>query len=226
MGASPLFVMTTAQSVKHRVIEVRDLSETAYVLRFDRRGLLFDPGQYIALGLPGRIERREYSIYSSVDDDGLEVLVKEVAQGLVSCQLRRLEPGAELAVEGPYGFFTIDREMRGRGFTLIATGTGISPHHCLVLSYPQLDYTVLHGVRHPEECYDRKVFEPHRYVRCISRNDGGDFRGRVTDYLEQHPQDPERLFYLCGNCDMIYEAFDILRGQGVPPEHLFAEVYF
>jgi ferredoxin--NADP+ reductase len=42
----------------------------------------------------------------------------------------------------------------------------------------------------------------------------------VTDYLREHPADPAWLCYLCGNCDMIYEAFDILRSQ------LFAEVYF
>jgi ferredoxin--NADP+ reductase/benzoate/toluate 1,2-dioxygenase reductase subunit len=218
--------MTTARSVRHRVLEVRGLSTTAYVLRFDRRGLAFEPGQYLALGLPGHIDRREYSIYSSESDDGLEVLVKEVPEGLVSRQLRRLDRGAELAVEGPYGFFTIDREMRGRGFTLIATGTGISPHHCFVRSYPELDYTVLHGVRHPDERYDHHVFAPDRYVSCISQHEGGDFRGRVTEYIKEQPQDPERLFYLCGNCDMIYEAFDTLRGQGVPSEHLFAEVYF
>ena len=40
------------------------------------------------------------------------------------------------------------------------------------------------------------------------------------------PVDPRTLCYLCGNCDMIYETFDILKRHGVPPEQLYAEVYF
>ena len=42
----------------------------------------------------------------------------------------------------------------------------------------------------------------------------------------EHPADPESLGYLCGSCDMIYEAFDLLRGQGVEPGQLFAEVCY
>jgi len=65
-----------------------------------------------------------------------------------------------------------------------------------------------------------------RLVACVSREAGGDFHGRVTDYLRRHPVQPATLCYLCGNSDMIYEAVDILKGYGVPPAHLFAEVYF
>jgi ferredoxin--NADP+ reductase/benzoate/toluate 1,2-dioxygenase reductase subunit len=93
-------------------------------------------------------------------------------------------------------------------------------------SYPELNYRLLHGVRYGSELYDRKIFDPRRFVACVSREPGGDFHGRVTDYLRQHPVDPAARCYLCGNSDMIYEAIDILRGYGVPSAHLFAEVYF
>lgn len=52
------------------------------------------------------------------------------------------------------------------------------------------------------------------------------FRGRITEYLRAHSVDPESSCYLCGNSDMIYEAFAILRSSGVPRSRLFAEVYF
>lgn len=215
------------QGTTHRVHHVRRVSETAYVLRVDRHSLSFEPGQYINVGLKGSIAMREYSIYSGADEDFLEILVKEVDGGLVSKALAKLTEGDPVAVEGPFGFFTIDAEERSAGrFLFIGTGTGVSPFHCFSLSYPKLDYTVIHGVRTSAERYDHEVFARDRYISCVSREPGGDYRGRVTAYLKEHPVDPASLCYLCGNCDMIYEAFDILRGQGVPPNHLFAEVYF
>ncbi len=179
------------------------------------------------LGLPGAIARREYSIYSGAGDDFLEVLVREIEGGLVSRALKRCEPGDVVSVEGPYGLFITDRSQRSSGrYLFVGTGTGISPFHCLARSYPEIDYLLLHGVRSAGERYEDETFDPSRCVTCVSRGEGGDFQGRVTDYLRSHPVDPGRLAYLCGNSDMIYEVFAILRGQGVARHHLFAEVYF
>jgi ferredoxin--NADP+ reductase/benzoate/toluate 1,2-dioxygenase reductase subunit len=210
-----------------RVRHVRDLSPSAYMLRFDRSGLQFRPGQYLIAGLEGRLDRREYTIYSGPGEDYLEILVKEIEGGLVSRALRRCRPGDVLAVQGPFGCFTIEEQQLARGrFLFVASGTGVSPFHCFASSYPGLNYRLLHGVRSGSELYDREVFVPARLASCLSREAGGDYRGRVTAYLREHPVDPESLCYLCGSCDMIYEAFDILRGQGVQPERLFAEVYY
>jgi len=206
---------------------LRSLSPATFVLRFDRGGISFRPGQYLRLGLPERIDRREYSIYSAVGDAYLEVLVREVEGGLVSGQLRRLRPGDELAVEGPFGTFTRpnDASVQGR-YLLVATGTGISPFHSFALSDSTLDYLLLHGVRASSEFYEHSSFDSRRLVRCVTRERGGDFAGRVTDYLRSHPQGSDALCYLCGNCDMIYEAFAILRDQGFAPERIYTEVYF
>jgi ferredoxin--NADP+ reductase/benzoate/toluate 1,2-dioxygenase reductase subunit len=211
----------------HRVHHVRRLSAGTFVLRFDRHDLHFEPGQYVNLGIPGSIARREYSLYSGAGDDFLEVLVREIPGGLVSGALSRCRPGDALAVEGPYGLFTTDpAERTGARYLFVGSGTGISPFHSLTRSYPDLEYRLLHGVRTAEERHDYRSFEPSRYVACISRGQGGDYAGRVTHYLRHHPVEPDRLCYLCGNSDMIYEAFGILRDQGVPRDRLFAEVYF
>jgi ferredoxin--NADP+ reductase/benzoate/toluate 1,2-dioxygenase reductase subunit len=225
----------TVQSTTPRVHEIRDLSDSTYVVRFDRRSMEFEPGQYVSVGARGDINMREYSVYSPADVDYLEILVKEVEAGYVSKQLRRLRPGDEIAVDGPFGYFLIDEAVRStRRFLFIATGTGISPFHCFVKSYPGLDYRLLHGVRSAHERYEHECFAADRVTTCLSRDPdavarAGDERvvaGRVTDYLRAHPVEPDTLCYLCGNCDMIYEAFDVLKGHGVPPEQLFAEVYF
>lgn len=209
----------------HRVHAIRWLNDDSYVLRFDRHGLAFEPGQYVSVGAAGDVDMREYSIYSGVEQDFLEILVRKVAAGYVSQRLAKLQPGDELSVDGPFGYFTIEPELRSAKHLFIATGTGISPFHNFALSYRQLDYRLLHGIRTLEDRYEHSLFGS-RYTSCVSRAEGGDFSGRVTDYLRSSTIDPETRYYLCGNCDMIYECFDILQASGVPHHNLFAEVYF
>jgi ferredoxin--NADP+ reductase/benzoate/toluate 1,2-dioxygenase reductase subunit len=209
----------------------RDVSEAAFVLRLERGGLAFRPGQWINLGRVGSLQRREYTIYSPPSEDFLEVLVKEVEGGTVSRDLRRCQAGEVLEVDGPHGSFCIEPEAASGKFLFIGTGTGVSPFHCLALSHPHLDYLLLHGVRSPQQLYDRETFDLQRLVACISgaerlESEPRVYRGRVTTYLRESPVDPARLCYLCGNSDMIYESYSILRSYGVPASHIFAEVYF
>ena len=216
---------------EHRVRALRRLSPSAYVLRLERGGLAFEPGQYVTLGLPGSTARREYSIYSGSGDPFLEVLVKQVEGGAVSHQLARLAPGAVLELDGPFGYFLVAEAARSRPLLLVASGTGIAPFHCFTRSYPDLNYRLLHGVRTAAETYDRGVYPAGRYLACVSREPAaapapGWFRGRVTAYLRQHPAAAGTLCYLCGNSEMIFEAFDILKAAGIPSTDLFAEVYF
>ena len=214
---------------EHRVQSVRWLSPSAYVLRLERRELAFEPGQYLTLGLPGSTARREYSIYSGSSDPFLEVLIKQVEGGAVSHQLARLAPGAALECDGPFGYFTIAEPSRRRPLLFVASGTGIAPFHCFTRSYPDLDYHLLHGVRITTETYDRDRYPPAHYLACLSREPnsvGSSFAGRVTAYLRAHPAAPGTRCYLCGNSEMIFDAFDILKAGGIPSSDLFAEVYF
>ena len=223
----------TIEAARHAVLALRDLSESAYVLRIERKGLDFEPGQYIHVGpLPG-IDRREYSVYSAPGDDFLEILVKEVPEGVVSPSLRRLAAGEHVDVEGPFGFFRIEEGDLAAPFLFIATGTGISPFHCHTRSRPQLDYTLIHGVRSAAELYDHGAYDAGRLVSCISRPEGApppaaarNFRGRVTDWLRENPAPENCMAYLCGSCDMIYEVYDILGAQGLSSDRIHAEVYF
>jgi ferredoxin--NADP+ reductase/benzoate/toluate 1,2-dioxygenase reductase subunit len=193
----------------------------------EKKGMVFRAGQNLNIGLLGDTEKRDYSIYSAESDDYLEILVKEVEKGLVSKKLKKLKPGDLLEVDGPFGFFTIKNEdIETKKFFFIASGTGIGPFHSMVKSYTGLNYTLLHGVRKREEAYEKNHYSAGRHISCLSKDKKGDFHGRVTDYLRQHPSDPETLYYLCGNVNMIYDSFDILKEQGVPSGNLHAEVYF
>jgi ferredoxin--NADP+ reductase len=210
---------------------VRDVSQSAFVLRLERGGLVFRPGQWINVGRGGSLLRREYTVYSPPSEDFLEVLVKEVAGGTVSRDLHTCRRGDMLDVDGPHGSFCIEPQLLAGKFLFIATGTGVSPFHCLTLSHPGIDYRLLHGVRTPLERYDHDVFDPARLIGCISATGKAPagallYPGRVTSYLREHPVEPTCSCYLCGNSDMIYECYAMLRGFGVPPSRIFAEVYF
>ena len=94
----------------YKVLNIRDLSPSTYILRLERKKLDFKPGQCFNLGLKGSGINREYSIYSGVDDSYLEFLIKEVKRGSVSPALRKVKPGDEVALHGPYGAFIISSD--------------------------------------------------------------------------------------------------------------------
>jgi ferredoxin--NADP+ reductase/benzoate/toluate 1,2-dioxygenase reductase subunit len=210
-----------------KVQQIRDLTESTYVVRFDRCDMEFIAGQHITLGIPGDNQVREYSIYSTIHDPFVEVLIKEVEDGLVSCRIHALAVGDLLNVDGPFGFFTIDtEELYTRKFLFVATGTGIAPFHSIAGSYPELNYRILHGVRYASEGYERSFYPEDRYILCTSRDQEGDFNGRVTDYMSVNEIDSDTLIYLCGNCDMIYEVYDLLTSRGIDTDQIKTEVYF
>jgi ferredoxin/flavodoxin---NADP+ reductase len=220
-------VLTAIQKKVSTVIEIRNLTESSYVLKFERMGLEFKPGQYIVVGLPGSREKREYSIYSSAIAPFLEILIKEVDHGDVSKKLKRLKPGDPIEIEGPFGYFVLEgHKISNNDYLFIASGTGISPFHSFVTSYPQLQYKLLHGIRILDEAYEKQDYEKSQQVLCTSRENTGNFHGRVTDYLKKYPVNPQTLCYLCGNSEMVDDAYKILESQGVPPAHLHAEIYF
>jgi ferredoxin/flavodoxin---NADP+ reductase len=212
---------------KHKVISVRNLTGSAFVISFERNDFKFQTGQFVMLKIPGFAERREYSVYSGENDDFLEVLVREIEGGKVSGRLKKLKPGAEIEVDGPFGFFKFNPEkFASQKFLFVATGTGISPFHSFVSTFPALDYKLVHGVRLSEEAYEHAEFQKERVVLCLSGDEGGDFYGRVTDYLFTQKIDRETNCFLCGNSEMIYEVFDILTGKGIQVANIYSEVYF
>lgn len=211
----------------HQLLELEELTPETFVLHFERNGFQFQPGQYAVLRNPENGEGREYSIYSSNQDECLSFLIRTVEFGDFSRYLRHLTPGSTLQIEGPRGFFVLDEEVLGGQSTLlIATGTGISPFHSFVKSYPQLNYRLLHGVHFPDEAYGRNTYDPQRYQLCTSRQEGADYFGRVTYYLKENPVTEGTVCYLCGNSDMIEEVTDILEGYGVSAENIRSEVFF
>jgi ferredoxin/flavodoxin---NADP+ reductase len=211
----------------HKIIEMRVLTDKTFVLRFEREGMQFKAGQHIIVGLKGELDQREYSVYSGENDDYLEILVREVNDGNVSLKLKNCVPGQYIQVNGPFGSFGLEKfDMFSRKLVFISSGTGISPFHSFVRSYPGINYTLIHGVRYKNEAYEKNDYEPGRYILCTSKESNDGRKGRVTRFLPGFPVNSEMLFYLCGNNSMIYEVYHILRDRNIPDENIYTEVYF
>lgn len=209
-----------------KVLAVRDLTDTTFVLTIERKDLRFTAGQHLALGLPATGESREYSVYSAEQDPAMELLIREVAEGAMTPLFRQLRPGDDVNLYEPVGGFVLPPGPARPPLLFVATGTGIAPFHSFVRTNPGLDYRLLHGVRHGSEDYERDHYEASRYTLCTSGDRTGDYAGRVTGWLKEHRIAPQTLCYLCGNYAMITEASSILEDKGVPLENIRSEIYF
>lgn len=211
----------------HQVLEIEQLTPETFILHLDKKEFGFTSGQYIVLRNPETGDGREYSIYNGEKDDRLSLLVREVNGGDFSRYLKNLKIGSLVVAEGPRGFFVLDEKSKnGYPILFIATGTGISPFHSFVKSYPGLNYHVLHGVHFADEAYGKDSFNADRFCLCTSREEKDSYFGRVSYYLKEHPIPDDTICYLCGNSDMIEDVTNILEGFGVAAENIRTEVFF
>ena len=231
--AKDILSLTHARSTKermglvHHVTDVRHLTDSTFVLTIERHNVPATAGQCVTLGITGDGINREYSLYSGENDAYFSFLIRAIEDGYVTTKLQACAPGDKVDLDGPYGRFIIEEpDDTSKKYLFISTGVGIAPFHSFITSYPQLDYTLLHGVRYCNERYDMEVYDRNRYISCITQESGGDFSGRVTDYLRKYPPEKNTCCYLCGNNAMISEAYDVLREAGVEGNTLFTEIFF
>ena len=210
-----------------KVLEVRNISEASYILKLNRNGMSFKPGQHIVAGFPNSGKAREYSLYNGTQDEFLEILIREIADGKVSSMLRNVKSGDTLEVNGPYGFFLSNIiPPPDKTLLFIASGTGIAPFHSFIKTYPDSDYRIIHGIRTIKDAYDKEHYKHGRYITCTSQDKYGDFQGRLTDYLLTADIDKNTMIFLCGNNNMIQDAMEILINKGHAHARMFTEVYF
>ena len=212
---------------KLEVLEIRNITEASFIVKFCRGNIDFRPGQHLVIGFPDTEKAREYSVYTGTREDYFEILIREVTEGKVSRKLHKLLPGDILNVSGPYGYFLSDIiPPDSKKSLFIASGTGIAPFHSFVRTYPDAEYTIIHGIRSIHEAYGRENYKKDNYIACTSRDKKGTFNGRLTEYLKQTNFINDYKVFLCGNNEMIRDATEILSEKGFRNSNIYAEVYF
>ena len=166
-------------------------------------------------------------MYSAADDEFIDFLIRELPDGVVSPRLGACKEGDLVEIGGPYGDFCLSEEQIGaRKFVFIATGTGIAPFHSFVESFPNLQYTLFHGVRFEDEMYDKDDYDPISYKVAVSCPTDGKKGLRITEMLHNTKLESDSVYYLCGNRLMITDAISILRDKGVPGGSIYTETFF
>ncbi|MDA3930052.1 MAG: FAD-binding oxidoreductase [Prolixibacteraceae bacterium] len=216
------------EKIQSKILEIRNITESTYILKMERNGFDFKAGQYLVLNVPGERKAREYSIYSSELDDFIELLIKEVNPGELSHELKYLKVGTKVQIGGPFGYFILKDEVvnKKQPVIFVATGTGISPFHSIIQSNLELDYQMIHGVRYKYEAYEKEHYKSNRYQLCSSAENGIGFKGRVTDFLKTEQVNRKALYYLCGNSAMVDDVTDFLEGNGLPADNIKTEIFF
>lgn len=205
----------------------------------------FENGHFTMIGLPidGRPLLRAYSIASANHEQELEFFSIKVADGALTSQLQRIQPGDQLLVgRKPTGTLVADHLLAGRNLYLLATGTGLAPFISIIKDpeiYQRFDNIVLaHGVRTVAELAYRELIEQslpqHEYLgEMVSRQlhyyptvtrESFRTQGRLSDAIatQRLPQllglnrfDVEHdRFMLCGSPSMLAECTAILAGMG------------
>lgn len=167
-----------------------------------------------------------------------ELCVKYVPHGIGSEFLSRLKIGDQFTAFAPYGDF-LYKPPEGRKACFIATGSGLGPFRCMILSSefqenPPEEIMVLFGARTESEILFQGFFEDFGIKTVIALTQPSEtwsgFRGRVTDYLKSLPNHWDwhnHDYYLCGNSAMVTDVVAILKnGHGVSLELIHQEVFF
>jgi NAD(P)H-flavin reductase len=185
----------------------------------------FEPGQRIRL-IHEDIER-DYSLISAPGDSNLELCIRHIAEGAYTPKLVDTRIGEKLCFSGPHGYFLF--YPSGRPVVLVATGTGIAPF-CAMARSGLKDFTLLHGIRSPDERYYAALFRERakRYAACISVQTPlppESFHGRVTDYLKKNLPVEIYDFYLCGRNEMIRDSIAII-DERFKGSFVYTEIFY
>jgi propane monooxygenase reductase component len=202
----------------------------------------FFPGQYLDITVPGTAESRSFSMANTPDRDGrFEFVIKVYPRGLFSeFMATRLAVGDRLAVEGPFGTFTL-RESRTSPLVFVGGGAGMAPVLGLLRSMAERgvrrEAVFYYGARQRRDlCFDKELraleerMAAFRFVPALSEPADGDGWvgevGLITDVLARcEPDLRGRDAYVCGPPPMVEAAIPTLTRLGVREEHIFYDKF-
>ena len=220
--------------------------------RADGKPFVFVPGQFLQVHFhyaDGKATKRSYSVATIGDGaatpvERVEIAVSYVEGGAATALLSDLTEGGTVDASGPYGRFCLmDADTNSR-YLLVATGTGVTPYRAMLPRIRELiatrgcTFALIYGARNEGELLYGEEFEAFArevpgftFHPCFSREMRAEPRpndraGRVHVALnELKPDAANDIAYLCGNPDMVDQAFAVLKEAGLPVPHVRREKY-
>ena len=231
---------TRAGEFRATVSAVERLSETTMSLTLDcesREKLVFLPGQYVNIAVPGTDQTRSYSFSSAPDDEQLAFLIKLSPGGVMSDWLENTAAvGDSVQFTGPHGSFFL-RESEAP-ILLLAGGTGLAPilsilrrleatgstrpAHLIYGATTDDDVVELDSIRALEESLDGLTWT----YTVAAESTTAPNQGYVTALVEEgHFHDGEASVYLCGPPPMVDAVRSSFSEQGVTPAGFYYEKF-
>lgn len=205
----------------------------------------FIPGQFITILIPSgdKKVKRSYSIASMGEHNHLiEFAASYVEGGIASNFLFNLKSGEAVEATGPFGKLILRSENPKR-YILVATSTGITPYRSMLTKLEHVlkegsQVVVLMGVQTRQDSLYHQDFIPlakkypsFQFIVHYSQEKLSDAafyekEGRVHNSLKSLQLNAtEDLVYLCGNPDMIDEAYNWLKSIGFTNKEIIREKY-
>jgi predicted ferric reductase len=226
-------------SLRHQLRVTRIVPEAPGVVSLYVGGRALDQlgvrgGQYFRwrfLTRDGWWRTHPFSVSAPLNNQFVRLTVKGVGDD--SRGLQGLHPGTRVAVEGPYGLFTAQRQRRSK-VLLVAGGIGITPLRALIEEIPPKKdaITLIYRARSWDDIVFREELD--RLIR--------DRRGTIHYLIGRRgtaamPDDPlsaqvvrrlvpdveSRDVFVCGPASMMERMQQVLRSIGVPEEQIHFE---
>jgi ferredoxin-NADP reductase len=231
---------------------IRVLSESTMDFRFvrtDGENVNYTPGQFfrfVFTDADGEFER-SYSPcnFDELYGTHLDVVISRVESGRATRYLFNCKEGITATVTGPYGRLTVP--LSPSRLILVATSVGLAPFMPILKQFelehespgspkmaPQI--LLILGVRDPSEFLYREQLLDYRQRHpnfelnvCYSRDEpvhDYERKGYVTAQLGSVDLNPETDHcLLCGNPNMIDEAYEQLKARGFTAKKVTREKY-
>lgn len=230
-----------APSVRHMAFE-----------RVDGAPFAFVPGQFVQVHFhyaDGKPTKRSYSVATIGAGDSspvrrIEIAVSYIEGGAATALLGNLEEGETIEISGPYGRFCLMEADANRRYVLVATGTGVTPYRSMLpqikglMAARNVEVALVYGARNEAELLYGDEFEAFarenpnfHFYACFSRAPRAvprphDRNGHVHVALREiRPDAAHDIAYLCGNPNMVDQAFALLKEAGLPVPHIRREKY-
>lgn len=206
---------------------VRKMTSDLFELVLERDGLVFAPGDCIAIYTDDG-KSRPYSIASGSGERELRFLIRKMEGGEVSPWLMECQPGGTIRVSPPFGWFRPGQDIGDAPFVFIATGTGIAPFLAYQNTFEAPPMHCLYGVRRETDAVGLNSLREWCPTQlAVSREPAENHHnGRVTDLFDQLSLAPGTHYYCCGLESMVNDVGAWLQTQDVPLMNIHREVFF
>lgn len=202
------------------------ITKTVMTLLLERpTDFIFTPGQYIWLVLPessvyyGIIDRRAYSITTSIDDNKIGLLIN-ITESEFLQKVKSLKVGQEVDIIGPMGSAFIPPS---EGAIMIAGGVGITPFLSILRSH-QLDKLCMIAYSRKDneslhfESELKKISEQYGYNIVLKKS--GPQESDFNHICSKKCTEP---IFICGSQGFVDFVTDILIGKGVSTTRMHYE---